>query len=98
VDGRSLVLSGRVSGPGHHGHNEDLDVQLQTLPAWTAVERAETSGAGDAVCCSPTCVTELGLSPPQAAGFQPRRRGAPGGSQKSWCPTDVVVPGWNMRV
>lgn len=36
VDGRLLVLYGRVSG---HGQKDDLDVQLQRLQAWAATER-----------------------------------------------------------
>jgi putative resolvase len=36
TDGRLLVLYGRVSG---HGQKDDLDVQLQRLQAWAAVER-----------------------------------------------------------
>src|SRR5262249_36091869 len=36
VDGRLLVLYGRVSG---HGQKEDLDVQLQRLQSWAATER-----------------------------------------------------------
>ncbi len=36
VDGRLLVLYGRVSG---HGQKGDLDVQLQRLQAWAATER-----------------------------------------------------------
>ena len=38
IDGRLLVLYGRVSG---HGQKDDLDVQLQRLQAW-----AETSRKG----------------------------------------------------
>ena len=38
VDGRLLMLYGRVSGPGHKG---DLDIQLKRLQAW-----AETSRKG----------------------------------------------------
>lgn len=38
IDGRLLVLCGRVSG---HGQKDDLDVQLQRLQAW-----AETSRKG----------------------------------------------------
>ena len=36
IDGRLLVLYGRVSG---HGQKDDLDVQLQRLQAWAATER-----------------------------------------------------------
>jgi putative resolvase len=36
VDGRLLVLYGRVSG---HGQKDDLDIQLQRLQAWAATER-----------------------------------------------------------
>jgi putative resolvase len=36
TDGRLLVLYGRVSG---RGQKDDLDVQLQRLQAWAAVER-----------------------------------------------------------
>jgi putative resolvase len=36
VDGRLLVLYGRVSG---HGQKDDLDVQLQRLEFWAATER-----------------------------------------------------------
>jgi len=36
IDGRVLVLYGRVSG---HGQKDDLDVQLQRLQAWAAIER-----------------------------------------------------------
>ena len=36
VDGRLLVLYGRVSG---HGQKDDLDVQLQRLQFWAATER-----------------------------------------------------------
>ena len=36
IDGRVLVLYGRVSG---HGQKDDLDVQLQRLQAWAATER-----------------------------------------------------------
>lgn len=36
VDGRLLVLYGRVSG---HGQKADLDIQLQRLQAWAATER-----------------------------------------------------------
>ena len=36
VDGRLLVLYGRVSG---HGQKDDLDVQLQRLQSWAATER-----------------------------------------------------------
>jgi putative resolvase len=36
IDGRLLVLYGRVSG---HGQKDDLDVQLQRLQAWSAAER-----------------------------------------------------------
>src|ERR1700694_5817168 len=41
IDGRLLVLYGRVSG---HGQKDDLDIQLQRLQAWAATERkgAET--------------------------------------------------------
>jgi excisionase family DNA binding protein len=41
IDGRLLVLYGRVSG---HGQKNDLDIQLQRLQAWAATERkgAET--------------------------------------------------------
>jgi putative resolvase len=36
VDGRLLVLYGRVSG---HGQKADLDIQIQRLQAWAATER-----------------------------------------------------------
>lgn len=36
IDGRLLVLSGRVSG---HGHKDDLEIQRQRLQAWAAIER-----------------------------------------------------------
>src|SRR5438552_18949252 len=36
IDGRLLVLSGRVSG---HGQKDDLDVQLQRLQAWAETFR-----------------------------------------------------------
>lgn len=36
IDGRLLVLYGRVSG---HGQKDDLDIQLQRLQAWAATER-----------------------------------------------------------
>ncbi len=36
TDGRLLILYGRVSG---HGQKEDLDIQLQRLQAWAAIER-----------------------------------------------------------
>jgi excisionase family DNA binding protein len=36
IDGRLLVLYGRVSG---HGQKDDLDIQLQRLQAWVATER-----------------------------------------------------------
>jgi putative resolvase len=36
MDGRLLVLYGRVSG---HGQKDDLDMQLQRLQAWAAPER-----------------------------------------------------------
>ncbi len=36
VDGRLLVLYGRVSG---HGQQDDLDVQLQRLQSWASSER-----------------------------------------------------------
>ena len=36
IDGRLLVLYGRVSG---HGQKDDLDTQLQRLQAWAATER-----------------------------------------------------------
>ena len=36
IDGRLLVLYGRVSG---HGQKDDLDVQLQRLQAWAKTER-----------------------------------------------------------
>jgi len=36
VDGRLLVLYGRVSG---HGQKDDLEIQLQRLQAWAATER-----------------------------------------------------------
>ena len=36
IDGRLLVLYGRVSG---HGQKDDLDVPLQRLQAWSATER-----------------------------------------------------------
>lgn len=36
IDGRLLVLYGRVSG---HGQKDDLDVQLQRLQAWAATKR-----------------------------------------------------------
>jgi len=36
LDGRLIVLYGRVSG---HGQKDDLDVQLQCLQAWAATER-----------------------------------------------------------
>jgi putative resolvase len=36
VDGRLLILYGRVSG---HGQKDDLDVQIQRLQAWAATER-----------------------------------------------------------
>ena len=36
VDGRLLVLYGRVSG---QGQKDDLDVQIQRLQAWAAIER-----------------------------------------------------------
>jgi putative resolvase len=41
IDGRLLVLYGRVSG---HGQKDDLDIQLQRLQAWAETERrgAET--------------------------------------------------------
>jgi hypothetical protein len=35
----------------------------------------------------------MGFSPPQAAGLEPWRLGAPGLSQKSWRPTDLGLPG-----
>jgi hypothetical protein len=39
TDGRLLILYGRVSGHGHHGHQDDLDTQLQRLQTWAASER-----------------------------------------------------------
>jgi excisionase family DNA binding protein len=36
IDGRLLVLYGRVSG---HGQKDDLDIQLQRLQAWATSER-----------------------------------------------------------
>jgi putative resolvase len=36
TDERLLILYGRVSG---HGQKEDLDIQLQRLQAWAAIER-----------------------------------------------------------
>ncbi|QBD76530.1 IS607 family transposase [Ktedonosporobacter rubrisoli] len=36
VDGRLLILYGRVSG---HGQKDDLDIQLQRLQVWAATER-----------------------------------------------------------
>jgi len=36
VDGRLLVLYGRVSG---HGQKDDLDIQIQRLQAWATTER-----------------------------------------------------------
>jgi putative resolvase len=36
VDGRLLVLYGRVSG---HGQKDDLEIQLKRLQAWAATER-----------------------------------------------------------
>jgi putative resolvase len=36
IDGRLLVLYGRVSG---HGQKGDLDIQIQRLQAWAATER-----------------------------------------------------------
>ena len=36
VDGRLLILYGRVSG---HGQKDDLEVQIQRLQAWAATER-----------------------------------------------------------
>ena len=36
IDGRLLVLYGRVSG---HGQKDDLDIQIQRLQAWAASER-----------------------------------------------------------
>jgi putative resolvase len=36
VDGRLLVLYGRVSG---HGQKDDLEIQLQRLQVWAATER-----------------------------------------------------------
>jgi putative resolvase len=36
LDGRLLVLYGRVSG---HGHKDDLQVQLERLQTWAATER-----------------------------------------------------------
>jgi putative resolvase len=36
IDGRVLVLYGRVSG---YGQKDDLDVQIQRLQAWAATER-----------------------------------------------------------
>ena len=36
IDGRLLVLYGRVSG---HGHKDDLNPQLQRLQTWAATER-----------------------------------------------------------
>jgi putative resolvase len=36
IDGRLLVLYGRVSG---HGPKDDLDIQIQRLQAWAATER-----------------------------------------------------------
>jgi putative resolvase len=36
IDGRLLVLYGRVSG---HGQKDDLDTQLQRLQSWAATER-----------------------------------------------------------
>jgi putative resolvase len=39
VDGRLLVLYGRVSG---HGQKDDLDIQVQRLQAWAETERKGT--------------------------------------------------------
>jgi putative resolvase len=36
LDGRLLVLSGRVSG---HGQKGDLDIQLERLQAWARTQR-----------------------------------------------------------
>jgi excisionase family DNA binding protein len=36
IDGRLLVLYGRVSG---HGQKDDLEIQLQRMQAWAATER-----------------------------------------------------------
>jgi putative resolvase len=36
IDGRLLILYGRVSG---HGQKDDLDIQIQRLQAWAATER-----------------------------------------------------------
>src|SRR5436309_1102169 len=36
IDGRLLVLYGRVSG---HGQKADLDIQLERLQAWARTER-----------------------------------------------------------
>ena len=36
IDGRLLVLYGRVSG---HGQKDDLDIQIQRLQVWAATER-----------------------------------------------------------
>jgi putative resolvase len=38
VDGRLLVLYGRVSG---HGQKDDLEIQLKRLQAWAATERKD---------------------------------------------------------
>lgn len=38
TDERLLILYGRVSG---HGQKEDLDIQIQRLQAWAAIERRE---------------------------------------------------------
>jgi excisionase family DNA binding protein len=39
IDGRLLVLFGRVSG---HGQKDDLDIQIQRLQAWAETERKGT--------------------------------------------------------
>ncbi len=39
IDGRLLVLYGRVSG---HGQKDDLDIQIQRLRAWAETERKGT--------------------------------------------------------
>lgn len=38
IDGRLLVLYGRVSG---HGQKADLDIQLERLQAWARIERKD---------------------------------------------------------
>ena len=50
IDGRLLVLYGRVSG---HGQKDDLDGQLQRLQAWAAAERGNLQACGESVRSGP---------------------------------------------